>query len=449
MTITEASSAAERVPDFRVTATLDCLCIIMMIMMFLSILRGRDRTSSSMFFQLALAANVAYVFLDICCWAVDELPQLRGLNMLLNTLFFCGTILTAWLFWRVAMGWIGGSPAKLCGAELLENLLAAVSILLIFGNLAGGYYFTVDAQGHYSRSSTYIFSMISPFLMLLCCGIVIFRQKLPLINRLILLSYPLVPFSGALLSAGKNGPSYSCVQIFVSIFFIYSNFYVQQQNEMVRQQVELSELDAALDRKRSQIMLSQIQPHFLYNALATISHLCRKDAALAKQATDSFADYLRMNLDSLKSDRLIPFDRELEHVRTYLWLEQLRFGEDLQIAYQVGTTDFLIPPLVVQPLVENAVKHGICATENGGTIRISVEAEAGEICIRVADDGAGFDTAAPMDKARSHVGIENVRNRLEQLCGGSLRVESTPGHGTVAEIRIPWEADHEYFTGRR
>lgn len=208
-----------------------------------------------------------------------------------------------------------------------------------------------------------------------------------------------------------------------------------RDRELLQQEVELSE-------SRTAMMLSQIQPHFLYNSLTAIAKLCDIDPARAKQTVNSFAHYLRGNLDSLSQRELIPFEDELLHIETYLSLEQLRFGDKLQVVYDIETEEFMLPPLTVQPIVENAVRYGLTLRKSdgttGGTVTVRVR-ELEDACqITVADNGRGFDVAAPeSDESRSHIGITNVRERLAALCRGQLTIESTPGVGTTATITIP------------
>ena len=134
---------------------------------------------------------------------------------------------------------------------------------------------------------------------------------------------------------------------------------------------EAETLKAELAKNRISIMLSQIQSHFLYNSLNTIYGLCEKDPTAAKKAVNDFADYLRGNMDSLSRNCPVPFETELNHLKSYLSLEQTRFKKKLNIEWDIQTDSFMIPSLTVQPLVENAVKHGICMKENGGTVKIS------------------------------------------------------------------------------
>ena len=187
-----------------------------------------------------------------------------------------------------------------------------------------------------------------------------------------------------------------------------------------------------------QIMVSQIRPHFMYNALTSIAMMCELDPMTAKKATIAFADYLRGNMDSLKQTRPVPFTTELEHLKNYLYIEKLRFDYLLNIEYDIQATDFELPLLSIQPLVENAVKHGVGMKKGGGTVKISSVEKESAFEVIISDDGVGFDMNAPKkDDGRSHVGMENTRKRLKEMCGAEIIIESEVGKGTTARVIIP------------
>ena len=206
----------------------------------------------------------------------------------------------------------------------------------------------------------------------------------------------------------------------------------------IEQNVLLRIKDEKLVQSRISIMLSQIRPHFLYNALNAIHYLCEKDPQLAQKAIAEFSDYLRGNLDSVSVDRTVLFSKELEHIKNYLFLEKLRYEDELEIAYELGTINFFLPPLTVQPLVENAVRYGIGQAMDGGKLTIKTTERDEGYEIFVIDDGVGgYDPDNKKEDGRSHVGIENVRERLALMVGGTLEIESEKGKGTTAKIFIP------------
>ena len=189
--------------------------------------------------------------------------------------------------------------------------------------------------------------------------------------------------------------------------------------------------------QRIQIMMTQIKPHFLYNSLGAIEALCDIDPQAAKQATVKFSQYLRGNMKSLSEEGMIPFEQELRHTMLYLDLEQIRFEDALRIEYDISCRDFRIPTLTLEPIAENAVRHGVREKTDGcGNVLIATKEyeDRYEVCVR--DDGPGFDPeTVPADG--THVGLQNVRERLQTVCGGGLRIDSVIGSGTDVTIILP------------
>ena len=165
--------------------------------------------------------------------------------------------------------------------------------------------------------------------------------------------------------------------------------------------------------------------------------MCLKDPQKAFELVRNFSLYLRGNFSELDSVTPIRFAEELKHVEYYVNIEKVRFP-DMSIEYDVETTEFVVPALSVQPLVENAIKHGLMRLETGGTVKIHSYGTPTHFCVEVADDGVGFDTDAPIDE-KKHVGLRNIRGRLKAMVNGDLILESKPGFGTKATIMIPKE----------
>lgn len=193
-----------------------------------------------------------------------------------------------------------------------------------------------------------------------------------------------------------------------------------------------------LDKSQMKLMVSQIQPHFMYNSLNSIYYLIGKEPDTAKKAVSVFSEYLRQNVNSLKSDSPVAFTEEINHTKAYLYLEQLRFGDELQVEFDLQETDFRIPPLTVQPLVENAVKHGVSVKPGGGRVRVTSARDNEGFVIVIADDGVGFKVG-DQQGAGAHIGLLNVKKRLDAMCGGTLEVESFENVGTICTIKLPLE----------
>ena len=190
--------------------------------------------------------------------------------------------------------------------------------------------------------------------------------------------------------------------------------------------------------QRIQMMKTQIQPHFLFNTLNTIRAVYATDPPLADRTLEKFSKYLRQNLDSMEQPDLIPFAREIEHTRLYADIEMLRFPH-IRMEYRIDDRDFVIPALSVQPLVENAIRHGVRSCEEGLVSVASYQAEDCHV-VEIRDNGVGFEPDARKQPGETHIGIGNVKGRVEELCGGSLTVMSEIGKGTVVTLRLPFSA---------
>ena len=204
-----------------------------------------------------------------------------------------------------------------------------------------------------------------------------------------------------------------------------------------RLEAEKNMVEAELKESRVAIMLSQIQPHFIYNTLGTIERMCLKNPEKAFELVRNFSLYLRGNFRELDSVTPIRFAEELKHVEYYVNIEKVRFP-DMNIEYDVETTDFVLPALSVQPLVENAIKHGLMRLETGGTVLVRSYETDTHFCVEVKDDGVGFDTKLPIEE-KTHVGLRNIRGRLKAMVNGELIIESQINTGTRAVILIPKE----------
>ena len=224
--------------------------------------------------------------------------------------------------------------------------------------------------------------------------------------------------------------SFLTMSIAVSCVFYYIWLHLQ----FVREHEKAMQAE-----QRIRIMMTQIKPHFLYNALGAIEDLCSSDPKKARETTAKFSQYLRGNMDSISQTAPIPFEKELAHTKLYLDMEQVRFREDLQVRFEIDCTDFSIPALTLEPIVENAVRHGVRGNPDGrGTVTIRSRDAGDHYAVTVTDDGPGFDPGQPRD-GKTHIGISNVRDRLEKMCAGEMHIQSEPGRGTTVTILIPKE----------
>lgn len=229
---------------------------------------------------------------------------------------------------------------------------------------------------------------------------------------------------------------FGCTVFITCMVFIHTIDTVK----LYQQAQKTAELSRELSELNMTLMISQIQPHFLYNALNTIKYLIKKDPKTAETAIVKFSNYLRANMDSLTQKEPIPFTKEIEHVKNYTAIESLRFGERLNVIYNIQYDNFNIPPLTIQPIVENSIKHGVNQRPEGGFVKITSYEDNKNAIIVIEDNGVGFDaTKPPPDDGRSHVGIKNIKQRLSQMLNASVDVTSVLNEGTKTVITIPKE----------
>ena len=217
--------------------------------------------------------------------------------------------------------------------------------------------------------------------------------------------------------------------ITMMLLIIFFGYQADTERELLDKQVELSENKVSL-------LMEQIHPHFIYNSLQQIALLSDEDPTAVKPAIFNFSSYLRKNFEALTNEKMIPFTQEMEHVDAYVALSKILPSRNFEIEKNFEITDFKIPALTVQPLVENAIYYGIGMSEEGDVIRIETREEKGFIIVSVKDDGHGKQTELSTQKKHKSVGTANVKTRLKILCDGEMTLEKTD-KGTEAMIKIP------------
>lgn len=218
------------------------------------------------------------------------------------------------------------------------------------------------------------------------------------------------------------------------VVLLMAFIYCKKMSEITEKARMVAKLENEVTQSNVSLLLTQIQPHFINNALTSIRYLCKTDPKKAEQSIMDFASYLRYNMASLSNRWVIPFHEEMMHVESYLAIEKIRFEEKLQVHLDIQVEDFEVPALCVEPLVENAIKHGVRGRIAGGSVSIRTYQADGYNWIIVEDDGVGFD---PKNISEKSIGIPNITKRLQMMEGVIFRIESQIGKGTRATIQIP------------
>jgi len=207
-------------------------------------------------------------------------------------------------------------------------------------------------------------------------------------------------------------------------------------------------LEVELTKANLQALKSHMQPHFLFNTMHSISSLMMTDVPAADKMMTRLSDLLRMSLEN-KGVQLTTLNRELEFVNGYLEIEKIRFADRLNVVLDIApdALDALVPHLLLQPLVENAVKHGISQNAAKGAIRISASHDAVSLHLRIHDNGPGL-SVAPVNRAQSGLGLAATRERLQTLYGSeqSFEIENAPEGGVAVSVRIPFRTEAQPLT---
>jgi len=209
----------------------------------------------------------------------------------------------------------------------------------------------------------------------------------------------------------------------------------------VRIQIKLEEQERLLLNARMEALQNQINPHFLFNTLNSVSSLVRIDPDTAREMITKLANILRRLLNS--TDAFVPLRDELEFIDNYLDIEVVRFGRDkLRVVKEIedAALDVMVPSMLLQPLVENSIKHGLSSKINGGSITLRSHLEASKLTIEVEDDGVGMPSAKLVQhQGGTGIGMANVSERLNVLYGeaANLAIQSNPGQGTLVRITMP------------
>ena len=316
----------------------------------------------------------------------------------------------------------------------LTAALVLAAIVLLYGQYAGKIALVDENYRYYEGEWQNLGFIIVAFYMFLDFLLLIrYRDQITRGQRLAFGTYLGLPLLTILLRPLLPG-------VYIVAFSSSCSMLIMLVITLIEQAREYRIQEKRNEQMKVDLMLSQIQPHFLFNALYVIQEICRIDPETAYQAVGEFSQYLRHNMDSININVPIPFSKELEHTKHYVRLQQLRFGSALDVRYELTCTHFQLPTLTLQPIVENAIRYGIRQKKDGrGTVIVSTaeKSDAYEIC--VADNGPGFDPNEVHMDELAHVGLRNVRERLRRVSGGSLEIDTRIGEGTKVTIRLPKE----------
>lgn len=393
-----------------------------------------------------------------------SVPYLDGWTRRFFTVFFglLGAYVGSDLLSQISLQWLGEGFAALSrGAIFLESLFSSLLmplltvyllycagenrrkspalyvvctlwvvyfVLLILTQFTTAIY-TVTDRNMYQRGPWYPL-LLAPAVLLMAVNLVAlvhYGAALSRRQRKAFAVYLIVPLACMLVQMAVYGLLMIVIGTCVAALFLFLFMMWDQMDRYIAQHEENARL-------HFHTMVLQMRPHFLYNVMNSIYFLIQQDPEKAQQVTRDFTIYLRQNFTAIVKEHVVPFTEELEHARAYLAVEKSRYEDTLFVEWDTPFINFSLPPLTLQPIVENAVKHGI--SPELGPLYISVLTQATDSGGRiiVEDTGLGF---APADNDRPHIALANIRERLEQI-GGTLTIEQRSEGGTRVILWVPF-----------
>lgn len=418
-----------------INQTLETFTIVVDVIILISLLLERRKQKLEYTFLAVLLMHIITAVGDLFAWTFTEMPGLNALTVTGNVLTYIFNPLACTGFFILVFYMLCESEQIRHGIPLVLAhvvfVLGVASSLLIVVNIKTGILFTLDSENNFTWGPLSMLpdNMLLVQLLLMIPILFLCRTKSKWDTAISAALYLGTPIAAILMENYASTLMLIYPSVTISMLLLEVMRQHNKQRIMMQQELELSD-------SKVKLLMGQIQPHFIFNSLLAIQELCTEDPKKAEGAVQDFAVYLRSNLDAMGSTRMIPFTKELEHIRHYLSLEQADPNETFQVEYDLAVQDFCVPPLSVQPIVENAVRHGMAMRDSGGVITIATREDARSYSIIVKDNGYGFDSATQEQMERKSVGLDNVRMRLAAQCNGSLEIDSGE-IGTIVKIRIP------------
>jgi len=385
-----------------------------------------ERWSRS-FFIATFAILVLYTF----AVTVDSFAIMYHISSLLQPFIFIESLSSS-----LIMPLLTVYMLRLCRENPLKSplfitiagLLAVYILLLIFTQFTTAIYYIED-DGVYHRGPLYPLLLVPPILIMLLnlFGLIHRRRRLTGRQFHAQMIYIAVPLASMVIQMFLYGLLLIVCGTIIGALTMFVFILSEQIDIVVLQARENAE-------KEFELRVLQMRPHFIYNIMTSIYYLVDSDPGKAKETIRDFSKYLYRNFNAVAKTAQVPFEEELAHTQAYLAVEKARFGSRLEVTYDLPHTVFHLPPLTLEPLVENAVKHGMDPDCDPLRIIIRTRSLDGGSEITVEDNGTDIHS---VESAVEGVGLSNVRNRLSVMCGGTLSLSQRENGGVTAVLWIP------------
>jgi hypothetical protein len=342
------------------------------------------------------------------------------------------------------------------GAGLAATLAVSVSTQTYLSMLGHGHSFRrillwqLGAWGFWALAAPFVLRQGAALtasnpgrqLRLVAWGLGLFALHSVVATQLTLWIQPFVPVEtyGFVDALVRQLPARFAIDLLIFGLLVVAGAALRTRHRAQQLELRESRLEAELARAQLHALRLEIEPHFLFNTLNAITALVRmKDNGRAVEMLVGLADFMRTTLDG-PADQLVPLSREIAWVKRYVALQQARFGDRLQVEYRIGEgcEEVLVPTLLLQPIVENALRHGAARQAARCRVEIAAAFASRLLTVTVADDGAGLPKDFDLERAPG-TGLRNVRSRLAHLYGGAARLEVRRGDraGTTVEVAVP------------
>lgn len=416
-------------------------CFICGLIVFLA---RKGETKKSLYLMLALFTETVQLISDaVALFYRGNVSNLgfyavRGSNFLVFlSNFLIGCFLTLYIASSIdgitkvqRKKWVGGILS-----------ISTIGMVLLVLSQFGNWYYYFDQQNIYHRTNLYWINMgIALFVIVAASSMLLrFRKQINKVSFIVLLLYMIFPLVVGIIQIFFYGISLTNIANAVVMLLIFVAHEVEKSTRIIEQEKIVTNQKIELADTKVNLMISQIQPHFVSNTLLTIQGLYHEDTKKADKVMNSFVRYLQQSFSELSNSKPISIEKDLEHTKNYTNITNARW-DDISFEYDIKCTDFVVPPVTVQPIVENAVRHGILPLEGGGVVKISTYDDNESYYIKVEDNGVGFDESKPKPanyNDRKHIGLSNVVDRVKIMCGGNVEISSKANQGTTITISIP------------
>lgn len=393
------------------------------------------------FFVTIFMSILAYMTTKMTVHLSSGIPEMYYLTKAATYLSYIATSLPTLMFAFLIINTTSKSHVK--GNRFTRLAIVLWNVYMVFLSATQFvrvfYYITPDNQ--FYKTSFYYLMLLPLFAILIIdIGGLIKRWKLLTTRRKRAFSiYCFVPplaMLSRLIYPGIYSMAFGMSIVCLYMFIFVMEDYIDLHKDNVKTNAD----------QKASILALQMRPHFIYNTLTSIYYLCDEDTEKAKSTILAFTSYMRKNFTALSSEDTVPFEDELAHTKAYLEVEKTRFEDEIEVEYDIKANDFKLPPLTLQPLAENAIKHGRKA--DGGTLNIVIRTRQTTkgIEVIVENTGASFGEIKNDDP---HIALNNMRERLRMMCSGTLTVESvrankTEESRTIATIVLPQRAFLNY-----